>query len=230
MNGCRNRWVAITVAAISAATTWLSGAVPASAQTLPEVVQAIEKARVPTRILYVTAHPDDETAGLLAYLSRGLCADVAILTITRGQGGQNAIGPEQDGPLGVIRTTELLAADEHYGVHQYFTRAVDPGFSKSPERTMKIWGDAIPLEDMVRVILMYRPEVVINGWGGVHFGHGQHQASGLLTPVAIADAADPTKFPEQIGGAVRAWRVKLELRPASFGFGPAPSKPTPGAV
>jgi LmbE family N-acetylglucosaminyl deacetylase len=230
MNGRKNRWTAITTAAISAATAWLGGAMPARAQTLPEVVQAIEKARVPTRILYVTAHPDDETAGLLAYLSRGLYADVAILTITRGQGGQNAIGPEQDGPMGVIRTTELLAADEHYGVHQFFTRAVDTGFSKSPERTIKIWGDTIPLEDMVRVIRMYRPEVVINGWGGVHFGHGQHQASGLLTPEAIADAADPTKFPEQIGGAVRAWRVKLELRPASFGFGPAPPKPTPGAV
>ena len=63
---------------------------------------------------------------------------------------------------------------------------------------MKIWGDQIPLEDMVRVIRMYRPQVVINGWGGVHFGHGQHQASGILTPQAIADAADPTKFPEQI--------------------------------
>ncbi|HXT86361.1 MAG TPA: PIG-L family deacetylase, partial [Verrucomicrobiae bacterium] len=208
----------------------LAAPLPAAAQSLPEVVQAIEKARVPTRILYVTAHPDDETAGLLAYLSRGLYADVAILTITRGQGGQNAIGPEQDGPLGVIRTTELLAADQHYGVHQFFTRAVDPGFSKSPQRTMKIWGDKIPLEDMVRVIRMYRPGVVINGWGGVHFGHGQHQASGLLTPEAIADAADPTKFPEQIGGAVRAWKVKLELRPASFGFGPAATKPIPGAV
>ena len=148
-------------------------------------------------------------------------ADVAILTITRGQGGQNAIGPEQDGPLGVIRTTELLAADQHYGVHQFFTRAVDTGFSKSPERTMKIWGDTIPLEDMVRVIRTYRPQVVINGWGGVHFGHGQHQASGILTPQAVADAADPTKFPDQIAGAVRAWKVTLELRPASFGFGPA---------
>src|SRR5690349_211430 len=185
MNGRTNRWIAITAAAISTAAAWLGGAMPAGAQTLPEVVQAIEKARVPTRILYVTAHPDDETAGLLAYLSRGLYADVAILTITRGQGGQNAIGPEQDGPMGVIRTTELLAADQYYGVHQFFTRAVDTGFSKSPERTMKIWGDQIPLEDMVRVIRMYRPEVVINGWGGVHFGHGQHQASGLLTPEAI---------------------------------------------
>src|SRR5271170_4616839 len=202
----------------------------ASAQSVTDTVQAINKARITTRILYVTAHPDDETAGLLAYLSRGLYADVAVLTITRGQGGENAIGPEQDGPLGVVRTTELLAADSHYGTHQFFTRAVDPGFSKSPERTMKIWGDQIPLEDMVRVIRMYRPNVVINGWGGVHFGHGQHQASGILTPQAVADAADPAKFPEQIAQGLAPWKVGLELRPGSFGFGPATTPTAPGGV
>jgi LmbE family N-acetylglucosaminyl deacetylase len=207
------------------------GAVSAtSAQSLPDTVQAIDKARVTTRILYVTAHPDDETAALLAYLSRGLYADVALLTITRGQGGQNAIGPEQDAPLGVVRTTELLAADSHYGTDQFFTRAVDPGFSKSPERTMKIWGDQIPLEDMVRVIRLYRPQVVINGWGGVHFGHGQHQASGILTPQAISDAADPTKFPEQIAEGLPAWKVSLELRPGSFGFGPVTKSTAPDGV
>ena len=230
MNGRAKRCMVTMAAVLSATTVSLVATKSTGAQSLPETVEAINKARVATRILYVTAHPDDETAGLIAYLSRGLNADVAILTITRGQGGQNAIGPEQDGPLGVIRTTELLAADDHYGARQFFTRGVDPGFSKSPERTMKIWGDQIPLEDMVRVIRMYRPQVVINGWGGVHFGHGQHQASGLLTPLATADAADPTKFPEQIGGAVRPWKVTLELRPASFGFGPAPAKPAPGGV
>jgi LmbE family N-acetylglucosaminyl deacetylase len=206
-------------------------AIPAvRAQSLPDTVQAINKARITTRILYVTAHPDDETAGLLAYLSRGLYADVALLTITRGQGGQNAIGPEQDGPLGVVRTTELLAADSHYGTHQFFTRAVDPGFSKSPDRTMKIWGDQIPLEDMVRVIRMYRPEVVINGWGGARFGHGQHQASGILTPEAVAAAADPSKFPEQIAEGLPVWKVPLELRPGNFGFGPAATGTAPGGV
>jgi len=221
----------LTLAAIVLAGAAGLAAVPrASGQSLADTVQAINKARVTTRILYVTAHPDDETAGLLAYLSRGLYADVAVLTITRGQGGQNAIGPEQDGPLGVVRTTELLAADSHYGVHQFFTRAVDPGFSKSPERTMKIWGDHIPLEDMVRVIRMYRPDVVINGWGGVHFGHGQHQASGILTPQAVADAADPAKFPEQIAQGLAPWKVSLELRPGSFGFGPATTPTAPGGV
>ncbi|MGH9561549.1 MAG: PIG-L family deacetylase, partial [Terracidiphilus sp.] len=205
-------------------------AAPMVAQSLQETVQAINKSRVDTRILFVTAHPDDESASMLAYLSRGLDADVALLTLTRGQGGQNAIGPEQDGQMGVIRTTELLAADSHYGVHQYFTRAVDTGFSKSAERTMQIWGPVIPLEDMVRVIRTYRPNVVINGWGGVHWGHGQHQASGILTPEAIADAADPTKFPEQISEGLKPWKVELEVRPAgSFGFGPRVELPA-GAV
>jgi LmbE family N-acetylglucosaminyl deacetylase len=186
-------------------------------------VEAINKARIATRILYITAHPDDEDAGLLAYLSRGLDADVAMLTITRGQGGQNAIGPEQDGPLGVIRTMELLAAGSHYGVHQYFTTAVDTGFSKGPEWTMNIWGENEPLADMVRVIRTYRPQVVINGWGGERQGHGQHQTSGILTPRAVAAAADPTKFPEQIREGLIPWKVSLELRPDSFP-GPPPAR------
>jgi LmbE family N-acetylglucosaminyl deacetylase len=204
-------------------------AAPLSAQSLPETVEAINKSRVATRILYITAHPDDETAGLIAYLARGLNADVAMLMITRGQGGQNAIGPEQDGQLGVIRTMELLAAGQHYGVRQFFTRAVDTGFSKSAPDTMKAWGD-LPVEDMVRVIRTFRPDVVINGWGGVHFGHGQHQASGIYTPEAVADAADPAKFPEQIAEGLKPWKVALELRPAGFGFGPVAPQTPGGAV
>ncbi|MGD0964121.1 MAG: PIG-L family deacetylase [Candidatus Acidiferrales bacterium] len=187
-------------------------AAPGTATSLQETVEAIEKSRVATRILFITAHPDDESSGLLAYLSRGLGADVALLTITRGQGGQNAIGPEQDGQLGVIRTTELLAADSHYGVHQFFTRALDNGFSKSPDQMLKYWGD-LPVEDMVRVIRTYRPQVVINGWGGEHAGHGQHQASGILTPRAVREAADPNAFPAQIAQGLVPWKVTAELRP-----------------
>ncbi|HEY4948924.1 MAG TPA: PIG-L family deacetylase [Candidatus Acidoferrales bacterium] len=183
------------------------------AQSLPETVEAIHKARVSTRILFITAHPDDEWSSLLAYLSHGLNADVALLTITRGQGGQNAIGPEQDGELGVVRTEELLAAGQHYGVHQYFTRALDTGYLKSPDQAMKVWGN-LALEDMVRVIRTYRPDVVINGWGGVHSGHGHHQASGILTPQAVTAAADPKMFPEQIAEGLTPWKVTLEARVA----------------
>src|SRR5271154_982495 len=202
----------ISVAAIScSAFLFACAGRPIGAQSLPETVEAIQKARVSTRILFITAHPDDEWSSLLAYLSHGLNADVALLTITRGQGGQNAIGPEQDGELGVVRTEELLAAGKCYGVQQYFTRALDTGYLKSPEQASKVWGN-LALEDMVRVIRTYRPDVVINGWGGVHSGHGHHQESGILTPQAVRAAADPKMFPEQISEGLTPWKVTLETR------------------
>jgi LmbE family N-acetylglucosaminyl deacetylase len=205
------RWRTILPVAILAVVAALSASPRVTGQSLADTIEAINKSRVTTRILFVTAHPDDEWSSLLTYLSRGLNADVGLLTLTRGQGGQNAIGPEQGGALGVIRTEELLAAGEHYGVHQFFTRAPDFGFSKSADQTMKIW-DNIALEDMVRAIRTYRPQVVINGWGGVHSGHGQHQASGILTPQAVAAAADPKMFPEQIAEGLPPWKVTLEVR------------------
>src|SRR5579863_8015511 len=139
---------------------------PGTGPGLPETIEAIDSAPVTTRILYITAHPDDESATLLTYLARGLHTDVALLTLTRGEGGQNDLGPEQAPQLGLIRTQELLAATRGYGVKLYFTRAKDFGFSKTPEETEKIWGDQV-LEDMVRVIRTFRPNVVINGWGNV---------------------------------------------------------------
>jgi LmbE family N-acetylglucosaminyl deacetylase len=162
---------------------------PGTGPGLPETIEAIESARVTARILFVTAHPDDESAATLTYLARGLHADVALLTLTRGEGGQNDLGPEQAPQLGLIRTQELLAATRAYGVKLYFTRAKDFGYSKTPEETERIWGDQV-LEDMVRVIRGFRPNIVINGWGGVHGGHGHHQASGLLAPKAVQLAAD----------------------------------------
>jgi LmbE family N-acetylglucosaminyl deacetylase len=164
---------------------------PGTGPGLSETIEAIDQARVTTRILYVTAHPDDESSPVLTYLARGLHADVALLSLTRGEGGQNDLGPEQAPQLGLIRTQELLAATRGYGVKLYFTRAKDFGFSKTPEETEKVWGDQV-LEDMVRVIRTFRPNVVINGWGGVHGGHGHHQAAGLLTPKAVELAADPS--------------------------------------
>src|SRR5712664_401296 len=164
---------------------------PGTGPGLAETVEAIDSARVATRILYVTAHPDDESAAALTYLARGLHADVALLSITRGEGGQNALGPEQAPQLGLIRTQELLAATRGYGVKLFFTRAPDFGFSKTAEESEKVWGDQV-LEDMVRVIRTFRPNIVINHWGGVHSGHGHHQASGLLTPQAVQLAAEAT--------------------------------------
>jgi LmbE family N-acetylglucosaminyl deacetylase len=194
--------------------TWLALLLPRAAAQFPpapgtgpglaETVEAIDSARVTTRILYVTAHPDDESAAVLTYLARGLHADVALLTLTRGEGGQNALGPEQAPQLGLIRTQELLAATRGYGVKLYFTRAKDFGYSKTPEETEKVWGDEV-LRDMVEVIRSFRPNVVINGWGGVHTGHGHHQASGLLTPRAVQLAADAKVFPDLEDKGLRPW-------------------------
>jgi LmbE family N-acetylglucosaminyl deacetylase len=190
-----SRVLALVAFSATAALAQFSPA-PGTGPGLPETVEAIDSARITTRILYVTAHPDDESSSVLTYLARGLHADVALLSLTRGEGGQNALGPEQAPQLGLIRTQELLAATRGYGVKLFFTRARDFGFSKTPEETEKIWGNQV-LDDMVRVIRTYRPNIVINNWGGVHTGHGHHQASGILTPQAVAAAADPRQFPDQ---------------------------------
>ena len=177
---------------------------PGTGPGLPETIEAIDSAGVTTRILYITAHPDDESSSVLTYLARGLHADVALLSLTRGEGGQNALGPEQAPQLGLIRTQELLAATRGYGVKLYFTRAKDFGYSKTPEETEKVWGDQV-LEDMVRVIRTFRPNIVINNWGGVHGGHGHHQAAGMLTPQAVQMAADKNAFPSQVVGGLYTW-------------------------
>ena len=177
---------------------------PGTGPGLPETIEAIDSARVTTRILYVAAHPDDESAAILTYLARGLHADVALLTLTRGEGGQNDLGPEQAPQLGLIRTQELLAATRGYGVKLFFTRAPDFGFSKTAEETEKIWGDAV-LEDMVRVIRTFRPNIVINHFGGVHTGHGHHQTSGLWTPKAVQLAADPKAFASDLAKTLPPW-------------------------
>jgi len=177
---------------------------PGTGPGLAETIEAIDSARVTTRILYVTAHPDDESGAVLTYLARGLHADVALLSLTRGEGGQNALGPEQAPQLGLIRTQELLAATRGYGVKLYFTRAKDFGFCKTPEEAEKVWGDQV-LEDMVHVIREFRPNIVINGWGGVHQGHGHHQAAGLLTPIAVQRASDGKIYSDQAKDGLMAW-------------------------
>ena len=194
--------LALTLAAQPAAAQF--PAAPGTGTGLPETIEAIDAARVTTRVLYVTAHPDDESSSVLTYLARGLHAEVALLSITRGEGGQNALGPEQAPQLGLIRSQELLAATRGYGVKLFFTRAPDFGFSKTPEESEHIWGEQV-LDDMVRVIRTFRPNIVINNWGGVHGGHGHHQASGLLTPRAVQMAADPKAFPAQLKEGLAVW-------------------------
>jgi LmbE family N-acetylglucosaminyl deacetylase len=173
-------------------------------------------------MLHTAAHPDDESTELLAYVARGLGARAAYLSLTRGDGGQNGIGPELWEGLGILRTEELLAARKLDGAEQYFTRAFDFGFTRSAEETLKKWDREEILGDMVRVIRTMRPLVVVNGFSGTaRDGHGQHQVAGLLTPEAVKAAADPARFPEQLKEGLPPWRV-LKLYSRVFGGGQGP--------
>lgn len=171
--------------------------------------QAIKRLGVVASVLHTGAHPDDEDSGLLAYLARGRQARTAYLSLTRGDGGQNLIGPELYDSLGVIRTEELLAARRLDGAQQFFSRAFDFGFSKSRTETLQKWDREAVLADMVRVIRTFRPLVIVSAWSGTpNDGHGHHQASGLLTQEAYRAAADASRFPEQIREGLSTWQAK----------------------
>src|SRR5437773_4690191 len=131
-----------------------------------EITLQLQKLTVLSSVLMIAAHPDDENTALLAYFARGRKTRTAYLSATRGEGGQNLIGPEQGDLLGVIRTQELLAARRIDGAQQFFTRAVDFGFTKTPEETIEKWGRERILSDMVWTIRHYRPDVVILRFSG----------------------------------------------------------------
>jgi len=157
----------------------------------------------------IAAHPDDENTALLAYFARGRKVRTGYLSLTRGEGGQNLIGPEQGDALGVIRTQELLAARRIDGAEQFFTRAIDFGFTKTTDETFQKWGghDKI-LSDVVWVIRRFRPDVIVLRFTGTpRDGHGQHQVSAILGKEAFTAAADPNKFPEQLKW-VQPWQAK----------------------
>ncbi len=148
------------------------------------------------RVLYIAAHPDDEDPRLIAYLSRGGRAEVAYLSLTRGEGGQNLIGDELGEALGVLRTQELLAARRIDGARQYFTRAYDFGYSKSAEETYTHWPRDSLLNDVVRVVRSFRPHVIVATFSGTpRDAHGQHQVSGQLARAAYDLAGDAARFP-----------------------------------
>ena len=170
----------------------------------------IRKLATTASILHVTAHPDDEHSGMLTLASRGWGARTALLSLNRGEAGANAIGPELFDGLGLIRTRELVLSGRYYGLDDlYFTTAVDYGYSKTVEETFRSWDTDAVLEDMVRVIRLNRPIAVVSRFhGSRRDGHGNHHAAGVLTPEAVAAAADPERFPEQITReGLRPWRV-----------------------
>ncbi len=167
--------------------------------------QALRRLRSSASVMMIGAHPDDEDSGLLAYLARGENARTAYLSLTRGDGGQNLIGPELFEPLGVIRTEELLQARRLDGAEQYFTRAFDFGFSKTLAETRQKWDEPTVLCDAVRAIREFRPMAVISRFTGTPAdGHGHHQFAGYVSPIAVRAAADRS----QCTDAGPTWQVK----------------------
>jgi len=177
--------------------------------------------RTTARLMQTTAHPDDEDGGMLTLESRGKGVTALLLTLNRGEGGQNKVGSNLFDVLGVLRTLELLGADRYYGVEQRFTRVADFGFSKTAEETFQKWqGHDIALADMVRVIRTFRPDVLIARFSGTERdGHGHHQASAILTQEAFRAAADPNRFPEQIKQGLLPWQAKKLYIGNMCGFG-----------
>jgi LmbE family N-acetylglucosaminyl deacetylase len=210
--------VALACAALLTASSGAQRA-PATATPVAEHGAAdawtkLQKLRTTASVMHTTAHPDDEHGGVLARLSRGEGARVSLLTLTRGESGDNALGPELFDALGLIRTEELLLANRYYGVDaQYFTSAVDYGFSKRLDEALEKWGPEDVLGDMVAIIRTERPFVIVSRFqGNARDGHGQHQAAGLLTKQAFEAAGDPWRFPEQIAAGLRPWQpLKLYM-------------------
>lgn len=173
-----------------------------------EIIQGLKKLNTIGSVLYIAAHPDDENTRLLGYLANEKKVRTGYLSLTRGDGGQNLIGKEQGELLGLIRTQELLAARRVDGAEQFFTRANDFGYSKTPEETFSFWSKDSILSDVVLTIRRFKPDVIIcrfptTGEGG----HGHHTASAILALEAFDAAADPKRFPEQLT-QVQTWQAK----------------------
>jgi LmbE family N-acetylglucosaminyl deacetylase len=213
-----------TIAAFLALSLSLSGPVAAAQQPEPAgyqsayarplpidrgsvgLSQTLQKLHTRASLAMVTAHPDDEDGGMLTYMSRGQGVDTTLLTLNRGEGGQNVITGDFWDQLGTLRTQELLAAGNYYGVHQYFTRVADFGFSKTIEEALKTWGEDRVLYDAVRAIRIQRPLVVTSVFAGnVSDGHGHHQVAGYTAQRVYAMAGDPKVFPDQIKAGLLPW-------------------------
>ena len=169
-------------------------------------------------LLYVTAHPDDENNGALVKYQRGLGIPTALLTVTRGDGGQNEIGPELFQALGILRTEELAGVHRYDGARQYFTRAFEFGYSFSVEETFEKWGREEILRDVVRVIRTVRPDVILTMHSEGPGGGQHHQTTARLAHEAFRVAADPTRFPEQIEQGLRPWQARKVYQSVG-GFG-----------
>ena len=176
-----------------------------------EILSNIKKLNVLGSVLYVAAHPDDENTLLLAYLAKDRLVRTGYMALTRGDGGQNLIGPEQGENIGIIRTQELLAARRIDGPDQFFSRAYDFGFSKSTDEAIRTWGQDKVLADVVWMIRKYQPDVIITRFPpDARAGHGHHSASGFLAEEAFRISNDPAKFSEQLA-YVKPWQARRIL-------------------
>src|SRR5688572_7882532 len=188
------------------------------------LTQVLQRLTTTASVLHIGAHPDDEDSAFMARAARGDHARMAYLSLNRGEGGQNIIGPELFDALGVIRTEELLQARRLDGGEQFFTRTFDYGFSKTRAEAAAKWNERDVLGDMVRVIRMFRPLVIYSRWQGTPAdGHGQHQLAGYVSPLAFKAAADPNQFPEHLKEGLRPWQAKKLYR--GVGFRPDPANP-----
>jgi LmbE family N-acetylglucosaminyl deacetylase len=182
-----------------------------------DLEQTLKRLGTAASVLCIVAHPDDEDGALLTYLSRGLGMRVTLMTLTRGEGGQNAMSAEEDDALGLLRTNELLKADEYYGVRQLWGTEADFGFSKTQEESFARWGHDRVLYDAVLAVRMVRPQVIIASFvGGVSDGHGQHQVSGEIAQEAFKEAGDPNVFPEQLKNGLQPWQPLAAYSRAPF--------------
>ncbi len=197
------------IVALACLSGGMRGQMPAQDQGATGAWQKLLKLQTTASVMHTAAHPDDEHGGLLAMLSRGQGARVSMLTLTRGESGDNAIGPELFDAVGLIRTEELLVADRYYGVdQQYFTTMVDYGFSKRLDEALDKWGSEDVLREVVRIIRTERPFVIVSRFqGNQRDGHGNHSAAGLITQQAFKAAADAKMFPEQFEAGLRPWQA-----------------------
>lgn len=182
---------------------------PPAQPNAAEILHKMQKLNVLGSVLYIVAHPDDENTRLIAWLANGKKVRTGNLSLTRGDGGQNLIGPELGDALGIIRTQELLEARRIDGGEQFFTRAVDFGYSKSAAESFEKWGKQEVLSDVVRVIRMFRPDVIITRFAPDRSaGHGHHEASAILAEEAFDLAGDPKAFPEQLEQGLEVWQPR----------------------
>src|ERR1051325_6603079 len=196
-----------------AAVLWAQVHPPAMNSNAAAAYESLLRLRTTATVLHTTAHPDDEDGPLITWLARSQGVRTGLFTLTRGEGGADLTGPELFDALGLVRTEELLAAGRYYGVDQFFARVADFGFSKRLEETLERWGKENVLRDCVRVVRLYRPDVIVSRFhGAARDGHGNHQAAGLLSSEVIKAAADPNLFPEQFREGLRPWQVKKLYR------------------